>query len=105
MNAVKRGFNRRRSARRNAATGVNIRLRVPMQVKELIDRAARLLGKSRAEFILASARKCAEDVLLDRRFFTLDEKRYTAIFESLSEPPKPSAQLRKLLAGKSPWEK
>lgn len=84
---------------------VNINLRAPAQVKDLIDRAARLLGKSRSEFMLDSARRCAEDVLLDQRFFLLDEKRHAALLKSLSEPPRPSAQLRKLLAGKSPWEK
>lgn len=84
---------------------VNINLRAPAQVKEMIDRAARLLGKSRSEFMLESARKCAEDVLLDQRFFLLDEKRHAALLRSLSEPPRPTAQLRKLLASKSPWEK
>lgn len=84
---------------------VNINLRAPAQVKELIDRAARLLGKSRSEFMLDSARKAAEDVLLDQRFFMLDEKRHAALAKSLSEPARPTAALRKLLASKSPWEK
>lgn len=84
---------------------VNINLRAPAQIKELIDRAARLLGKTRSEFMLDSARKCAEDVLLDQRFFMLDEKRHAALSKSLSEPPRPTAALRKLLASKSPWEK
>jgi uncharacterized protein (DUF1778 family) len=84
---------------------VNINLRAPAQVKEMIDRAARLLGKSRSEFMLDSARKSAEDVLLDQRFFMLDEKRHAALLKSLSEPARPTAALRKLLASKSPWEK
>ena len=84
---------------------VNINLRAPAQVKDLIDRAARLLGKSRSEFMLDSARKHAEDVLLDQRFFMLDEKRHAVLMKSLGEPPRPVAALRKLLAGKSPWEK
>jgi len=84
---------------------VNINLRAPAQVKDLIDRAARVLGKSRSEFMLESARRYAEDVLLDQRFFLLDEKRHAALMKSLSEPPRPPAALRKLLAGKSPWEK
>jgi len=84
---------------------VNINLRAPAPIKELIDRAARLLGKTRSEFMLDSARKCAEDVLLDQRFFMLDEERYTALLNILSEPPKPTTELKKLLASKSPWEK
>lgn len=45
------------------------------------------------------------DVLLDQCFFLLDEKRHAALLRSLSEPPRPSVQLRKLLAGNAPWEK
>ena len=84
---------------------VNITMRAPAMVRELIDRAARVVGKSRTEFVLDSARKCAEDVLLDQRFFTLDEGRYEAFLNILREPPKPTAELKKLLATKSPWEK
>lgn len=84
---------------------VNITLRAPAKIKDLIVRAARLVGKSRSEFMLESACKCAEDVLLDQRFFRLDEKRHAAVLKNLSEPPRPTAALRKLLAHKSPWEK
>jgi uncharacterized protein (DUF1778 family) len=105
MNAVKRSFNKRRFTRRNAATKVSIRLCVPVWVKATIDRAAHLIGKSDGKFILDSARRCAEDVPMDQRFFMLNEKQYAAVLESLSDPSKPTAQLRKLLAGKSPWEK
>jgi uncharacterized protein (DUF1778 family) len=83
---------------------VNIKLRVPEQVKEMIDRAASLLGKSRSEFIVDSARTCAEDVLLNQRSFMLDETRHAALVKCLNEPPEPTDQLRKLLASKSPWE-
>lgn len=85
--------------------GVTINLRVQATVKELIDRAAQVVGKTRSEFMLDSARKCAEDVLLDQRLFMLDEERYAAFMNLLSEPPMPSAELKKLLASKSPWEK
>jgi len=83
---------------------VNINLRAPAPVRELIDRAARLVGKSRSEFMLESARRHAEDVLLDQRFFMLDEQRYAALLDVLSAPAKPAAELKKLLARKSPWE-
>ena len=95
------------AARRGAAHRPNtsISLRAPASITEMIDCAARLLGKSRSAFILDSARKCAEDVLLDQRFFMLDEKHYAAFLERLSEPSRPTTQLRKLLASKFPWEK
>lgn len=84
---------------------VTINLRAPKQLKELIDRAARVLGKSRTEFVLDSARSRAEDVLLDQRLFVLDHDRYTAFLRLLDEPPKPTEELKRLLSMKSPWEK
>ena len=84
---------------------VTINLRAPAPVKELIDRAARLLGKSRSEFMLESARRYAEDVLLDQRLFLLDEERYAALLDTLGKPPRPTPELRKLLAARAPWEK
>jgi uncharacterized protein (DUF1778 family) len=84
---------------------VNINLRAPAPVRELIDRAARLVGKSRSEFMLDSARRSAEDVLLDQRYFLLDDKRHAALMGILAAPAKPPAELKKLLARKSPWER
>ncbi|HUZ33722.1 MAG TPA: DUF1778 domain-containing protein [Xanthobacteraceae bacterium] len=90
------------SARLRRAATIN--LRAPAPVKALIDRAAHIVGKTRSEFMLDSARRSAEDVLLDRRLFTLDAKRYAAFAKLLDHPPKPSAELRKLLSTKAPWE-
>ncbi len=42
-----------------------INLRVPRVTRELIDTAAEVVGKSRTEFMLESARQHAIDVLLD----------------------------------------
>jgi uncharacterized protein (DUF1778 family) len=85
--------------------GAIINLRVSVPTRELIDRAARVLGKSRTEFLLDSARSRAEDVLLDQRLFVLDEKKYAAFLKSLDAPPKPPAALKALLNAKAPWEK
>jgi uncharacterized protein (DUF1778 family) len=82
-----------------------ISLRVPRQRRELIDRAARAAGKTRTEFILDSATREAEDTLLDRRVFQLDATQYAAFERALDAPPRPSPALRKLLAGKPPWDR
>lgn len=84
--------------------GVTINLRAPRQIRELIDLAARVLGKSRTEFVLDSARSRAEDVLLDQRIFVLDEERYVEFLKILEQPPKPPEALKALLATKAPWE-
>jgi uncharacterized protein (DUF1778 family) len=85
--------------------GVTINLRASAQIRDLIDRAAALLGQNRTEFMLDSARLRAEDVLLDQRLFFLDENQYRDFLNLLDEPPKPTEELRKLLTAKAPWEK
>jgi uncharacterized protein (DUF1778 family) len=85
--------------------GVIINLRASARLKNLIDRAAALLGQNRTEFMLESARLRAEDVLLDQKLFSLNEEQYRDFLNLLDEPPKPTEELRKLLSAKAPWEK
>ncbi|MGH7089865.1 MAG: DUF1778 domain-containing protein, partial [Stellaceae bacterium] len=54
----------------------SINLRIAMQTRQLIDDAAAVLGKTRTEFMVESARRVAIDVLLDQRLFVLDGGRY-----------------------------
>ena len=49
-----------------------INVRLPTKLRDLIDRAADIVGKTRSDFILESAQKHAIDVLLDQRLFSLD---------------------------------
>lgn len=81
-----------------------INVRVSRMLRELIDRAADVAGKSRSEFILESARAHATDVLLDQRLFALDGERYEAFIKALEAPPAPNEKLRRLMASKAPWE-
>ena len=92
----------RESRRRHDVT---FQLRAPSRTRELIDRAAQAVGKSRSEFMLDSARREAEDVLLDQCFFVLDSKDFSAFMDVLDNPPKPNAALKKLLTTRSDWEK
>jgi uncharacterized protein (DUF1778 family) len=92
-----------RDLRRRRDTVINVRL--TKMLRDLIDRAADVLGKTRTEFILESARTHAIDVLLDRRLFTLTEDQYGAFIRNLEAPPAPNEKLKRLLASKSPWEK
>ena len=66
--------------------------------------AAALTGKSRTDFILESAIRDAQQVLLDQCFFQLDEFAFDRMVEILDNPPAPSAALRRLLATPAPWE-
>lgn len=81
-----------------------ITMRLPVQTRELIDRAAATVDKTRTEFVLESARQRAIDVLLDQRVFHLDAAASMAFAEALDSPPVPVAALRELMASKAPWE-
>lgn len=85
--------------------GVTINLRASAHLRDRIDRAAALLGQNRSEFMLESARLRAEEVLLDQKLFSLDEKQYQDFLNLLDEPPKPTEELRRLLSATAPWEK
>src|SRR5688500_4515375 len=72
-------------------------LRIETQTRQLTDDAAAILGKTRTEFMVESARNVAIDVLLHQRLFVLDPKRYDAFVHALDNPPAPGPKLRKLL--------
>ncbi len=89
----------------NPAARETINLRVASDQKALIDRAAAHLGKSRTEFMLDSAREAAENALLDRRLFLLDDALYAGFLARLDAPAEPSEGLQKVLGIPTPWER
>lgn len=84
---------------------VTINLRAKRRQRALIDRAAETLGKNRSDFMLEAACRAADTVLLDRRFFLLDERAYKRFAAALDKPPADNPKLRRLLASKAPWER
>jgi uncharacterized protein (DUF1778 family) len=83
----------------------NINLRVSRSQKALIDRAAEAQGRNRSDFMLDAACREAESVLLDRRYFNLDEEAFRRFMAILDAPPKSNPRLARLLGRKVPWEK
>ena len=88
-----------------ADTKGSINLRIETHTRQLIDDAAAILGKTRTEFMIESARRQAIDVLLDQRLFVLDADRYDAFIYALDNPPAPGAKLRSLLRRVPAWQK
>jgi uncharacterized protein (DUF1778 family) len=82
---------------------VTINIRASAHIRDLIDCAASILGKTRSDFILETASERAKDVLLDQTLFALDDKQYTRFIKALDEPALPNDKLKKLLAKKAPW--
>jgi uncharacterized protein (DUF1778 family) len=83
---------------------VTINIRVQPNQRDLIDRAAQLQGKSRSEFMLESAYQKAQDVILDRCCFGLDELNFKHFLALLDAPPTLNLKLNALLKTKSPWD-
>lgn len=81
-----------------------INLRVQPMQRDLIDYAASLLGKSRSDFMLDVACSYAQNVILDRTVFQLDNEKFNQFIQILEQPSEENAGLAKLMAVKSPWE-
>jgi uncharacterized protein (DUF1778 family) len=81
-----------------------INLRASRRQKTLIDRAADALGRNRSDFMLETACREAESVLLDRRYFALSSEEFKRFTAMLDKPPANNARLRRLLKTKAPWE-
>jgi uncharacterized protein (DUF1778 family) len=88
-----------------ASRDATINLRASRKQKALIDQAAEALGRSRSDFMLDTACREAEAVLLDRRYFVLSERAFRRFSAMLDRPPKSNPKLRRLLATKPPWER
>jgi uncharacterized protein (DUF1778 family) len=86
------------------AQNVVINIRAKKGQRDLIDQAASALGKNRSDFMLETACREAETVLLDRRVFPLDEVTWERFNALLDAPARDLPQLRKLLSTKAPWE-
>ena len=95
------------SAKRVPATKTatnTMNFRVDAATRSTIEQAAEASGKSLTEFVLEAARAQAEEVLLNRSFFSLEDKAWNALTVDLDAPPSPNAALASLLKSKEPWD-
>jgi uncharacterized protein (DUF1778 family) len=81
----------------------SLNLRIKPELRGLIDRAARLAGKNRTDFVLEAARRAAEDALLDRTVFTVSHEAYAKFLARLDAPPQPNKRLRRTMRKAAPW--
>lgn len=90
---------------RNAAEKRStLNLRVPPELRGLIDRGAAIRGKNRTDFILDAARRAAEDALLDRSVLTVSPEAFAQFLARLDAPPQPNDRLRRTMHAHAPWE-
>jgi uncharacterized protein (DUF1778 family) len=88
----------------NQTRDVTINIRAKQSQRDLIDQAAQVQGKSRSDFMLETAYREAIAVLLDRRFFALDDEKFNQFMALLDAPPAQNEKLRALLTSSAPWD-
>jgi len=84
---------------------VQLNIRAKEAQRALIDTAAEILHKSRTDFILEMACQAAENVILDRRMFNLNDEQYAEFIDMLDAPVTANPAMEKLLARKPQWDK
>ena len=82
---------------------VTLNIRARRAQRDLIDEAATLLGTSRSDFMLSAACRNAEEVLLEKRVFSLSEEDFKQFEKMLDKPPSDNPRLKALLGVKTPW--
>jgi len=81
-----------------------LNLRIKPEMRGLIDRAARVRGKNRTDFILDAARSAAEEALLDQALLMVSPEAYVEFVACLDRAPLPNARLQKTLQTPAPWD-
>ncbi|KRW62366.1 type II toxin-antitoxin system TacA family antitoxin [Pseudomonas sp. TTU2014-080ASC] len=83
---------------------VPINMRVDTKKRSLIDAAVELLGTDRTSFILEAACKRAEDVIMDRQLFLLNDDAFGRFERALDDNPIRSNKcLQKLMSRPARW--
>lgn len=83
--------------------GDTIQIRATVETKVLLQRAAHLRGQKLSEFMLESARRLAEDTLLDQRVFFLDAGDHDRFLALLDASADPTDAARERLNRSAPW--
>ena len=81
-----------------------IEVRTTPSLKALLQRAAASLHKNVTEFLLEAGIKAAENALVDRRIFRLDDQQWKAFQDILDRPVVNKSRLARLLSEKSVLE-
>lgn len=81
-----------------------IQIRTKESERDLIDRAAEVVGKNRSEFIIESSLSEAQEVLLDQTTFSLDANEWRALTAILDAPARRNPKLERLMKQPAPWE-
>ncbi|MDN5864594.1 MAG: DUF1778 domain-containing protein [Gammaproteobacteria bacterium] len=82
-----------------------LNFRIRPDLRNLIDRAATVQGKTRTDFVLEAARLAAEEALVSQTLIRVQPKAYAAFLERLERPPQSNKRLRDTMRTPAPWDK
>lgn len=82
-----------------------IQIRATAQTKAILNRAATLRGQKLSEFMLDSARRQAEETILDQRSFFLAPGAHEKFLAMLDAPAKPTKELQARMRRTPSWER
>jgi uncharacterized protein (DUF1778 family) len=83
---------------------VPLNMRIKPSTRNLIDRAAELLGKTRTDFMPEASERRAEEVLLDRTIFAVSPEIYAEYLARLDAPAQPNERLKRTMSTTAPWD-
>jgi uncharacterized protein (DUF1778 family) len=89
---------------KGSSPSIALNMRVKPATRNLIDRAAEILGKSRTDFILEASERRAEQVLLERTVFAVSPEVYATYLDLLDAPPASNPKLVRTMTTKAPWD-
>jgi uncharacterized protein (DUF1778 family) len=81
-----------------------LKLSISSEIRGQLDRAARLIGKTRAQFVLDAARQAAMNVIMDHANLTFIAPAYAEFVARPDDPPSPNKRLWLSLHITAPWE-
>lgn len=89
---------------KSSDASVPLNMRIKPATRNLIDRAAELLGKTRTDFMVEASERRAEEVLLDHTVFTVSAEIYAEYLARLDAPTQPNERLARTMKTKAPWD-
>ena len=80
-------------------------MRLPPADVAIIDRAAKIQGRSRTEFMREAAVRAAEMLILERSVIYVSGETFKVLMDEIESPAKPVPEMVELFRRKAPWEK
>jgi uncharacterized protein (DUF1778 family) len=81
-----------------------VSMRLPEADIAIIDRAARLRGRSRTDFVRDAAVRAAEEALMDRAPIRMSTETFAAFTSAIAAPASPVPEMVKILRRPAPWD-